>query len=216
MKELHDHFFRKAKKESFRSRAAYKLIEIDDKRRILGRGDLVVDCGAAPGSWLQVASGRVGPRGRVLGIDLKAIDPNGLPSNVQVVEGDVFEADAPDLLGGKADSVLSDMAPDTTGSPSADQFRSARLCEQLLDRLPGWLRPGGACVMKVFEGEAYPELLKRAGACFERAKGYKPAASRAESVEMFLVCTGFLGDLPPGAGGGSVPARPRPQRPAGW
>lgn len=176
----------------------------------------MVDCGAAPGSWLQVASGRVGPRGRVLGIDLKAIDPNGLPSNVQVVEGDVFEADAPDLLGGKADSVLSDMAPDTTGSPSADQFRSARLCEQLLDRLPGWLRPGGACVMKVFEGEAYPELLKRAGACFERAKGYKPAASRAESVEMFLVCTGFLGDLPPGAGGGSVPARPRPQRPAGW
>ena len=213
MKELHDHFFRKAQRESYRSRAAYKLIEIDDKRRILGKGDRVVDCGAAPGSWLQVASSRIGPRGLVLGIDLKPIASHGLASNVTLVEGDVMATDVPGLLGGKADSVLSDMAPDTTGTPSADQFRSARLCEELLDRLPMWLKRGGACVMKVFEGEAYPELLRRASASFDRAKGFKPAASRSESVEMFLICTGYLGEDP-------IVERPAslrpPPRPSGW
>ena len=213
MKELHDHFFRKAQRESYRSRAAYKLIEIDDKRRILGKGDRVVDCGAAPGSWLQVASSRVGPRGTVLGIDLKPIASQGLAPNVTLVEGDVMSTDVPSLLGGKADSILSDMAPDTTGTPSADQFRSARLCDELLDRLPFWLKTGGACVMKVFEGEAYPELVRRASSSFERAKGFKPAASRSESVEIFLICTGYLGEDP------SLESSERhraPQRPSGW
>ena len=213
MKELHDHFFRKAQRESYRSRAAYKLIEIDDKRRILGKGDRVVDCGAAPGSWLQVASSRIGPRGSVLGIDLKPITPHGFAENVTLVEGDVMTTDVPALLGGKADSVLSDMAPDTTGTPSADQFRSARLCDELLDRLPLWLKSGGACVMKVFEGEAYPELLRRASASFDKAKGFKPAASRSESVEMFLVCTGYRGD----AASNEPASLPRPpRRPSGW
>ena len=189
------------------------MIEIDDKRRILGKGDRVVDCGAAPGSWLQVASSRIGPRGHVLGIDLKPIVPHGFAENVTLVEGDVMTTDVPTLLGGKADSVLSDMAPDTTGTPSADQFRSARLCDELLDRLPLWLKTGGACVMKVYEGEAYPELLRRASGSFERAKGFKPAASRSESVEMFLICTGYRGEdssVEPAAS--SSP----PQRPSGW
>ena len=213
MKELHDHFFRKARRESYRSRAAYKLIEIDDKRRILGKGDRVVDCGAAPGSWLQVASSRIGPRGTVLGIDLKPISPQGLPENVQLIEGDVLTTDVPSILGGKADSVLSDMAPDTTGTPSADQFRSARLCDELLDRLPGWLRVGGSCVMKVFEGAAYPELLARASTAFDRAKGFKPAASRSESVEIFLICSGYRGEVL--EDGGPAAGLP-PRRPSGW
>ena len=121
--------------------------------------------------------------------------------------------DVPTLLGGKADSVLSDMAPDTTGTPSADQFRSARLCDELLDRLPLWLKTGGACVMKVFEGEAYPELLRRASASFDRAKGFKPAASRSESVEMFLVCTGYRGEAP-SSEPSSLPRPPRRPSPA--
>lgn len=213
MKEVNDHFFKRARREGYRSRAAYKLIEIDDRRRLLGKGDLVIDCGAAPGSWLQVASARVGSRGRVVGIDLKIIAPHGLPDNVTLIEGDCRTTDVLSILGAKADVVISDMAPDTTGTPSADQFRSARLCDELLDRLPLWLREGGNCVMKVFEGEAYPELLRRCGRMFDRAKGFKPSASRSESVEIFIICQGFKGADP------EVEEPDRalaPPRPSGW
>ncbi len=213
MKEVNDHFFKRARREGYRSRAAYKLIEIDDRRRLIGKGDLVIDCGAAPGSWLQVASSRVGSRGRVLGIDLKVIAPHGLADNVTLIEGDTRTTDVLSILGSKADVVISDMAPDTTGTPSADQFRSARLCDELLDRLPLWLRKGGNCVMKVFEGEAYSDLLHRCGRMFEKAKGFKPSASRSESVEIFIICTGFKGSDP------EVEQPDRalaPPRPSGW
>ena len=196
VREIHDHFFREAKREGYRSRAAYKLIEIDDRRHVLSKGDVVLDCGAAPGSWLQVASPRVGGRGRVLGVDLLEIQAHDLPRNVTVRQGDVLQYDIPEELGQQADVVLSDMAPATTGTPSADHFRSARLCGDLLDRLPEWLAKGGNCVMKVFEGEAYPDLLARSGRMFERAKGFKPKASRSDSVEIFLVCLGLKGPDP--------------------
>ena len=213
MREVNDHFFKRAKREGYRSRAAYKLIEIDDRRRLMGKGDLVIDCGAAPGSWLQVASARVGSRGRVLGIDLKVIAPHGLADNVTLVEGDTRSTDVLSILGAKADVVVSDMAPDTTGTPSADQFQSARLCDELLDKLPLWLREGGNCVMKVFEGEAYPDLLRRCSRMFDRAKGFRPSASRSESVEIFIICMGFKGSDP------EVEEPDRalaPPRPAGW
>ena len=103
MKEVNDHFFKRARREGYRSRAAYKLIEIDDRRRLIGKGDLVIDCGAAPGSWLQVASSRVGSRGRVLGIDLKVIAPHGLADNVTLIEGDTRTTDVLSILGSKAD-----------------------------------------------------------------------------------------------------------------
>ena len=212
MREVQDHFFKEARREGFRSRAAYKLIEIDDRRKVLGKGDTIVDCGAAPGSWLQVASRRVGPKGRVLGVDLVDIDPQGLPDNVSVETGDVRSVDLSGMLGGRADVVLSDMAPATTGTPSADQFRSAHLCNELLDLLPGILRRGGNCVMKVFEGEAYPELLKRSGRMFDRAKGFKPQASRSESVEIFVVCHGFKGEDPDSGPASGGPGR----KPSGW
>ena len=214
MREIHDHFFREAKRKGYRSRAAFKLIEIDDRRKLLSKGDLVLDCGAAPGSWLEIASPRVGRTGRVLGVDLKPIDTDGLPGNVQVIQGDVLACDAVAELGDLANVVLSDMAPSTTGTPSADHFHSARLCDDLLDRLPRWLRTGGHCVMKVFEGEAYPDLLKRSGRMFEKAKGFKPKASRSDSVEIFLVCQGFLG-RDPEAGDPEMPVAPR-QKPSGW
>ena len=213
MREIQDHFFREAKRKGYRSRAAYKLIEIDDRRKVLSKGDLVLDCGAAPGSWLQVASARVGSKGRVLGVDLAEIDPRQLPENASIIKGDVREVDLVGLLGSKADVVLSDMAPPTTGTPSADQFRSAHLCTDLLGILPGILRSGGNCVMKVFEGEAYPDLLRQAAQAFERVKGFKPEASRSESVEIFVVCHGFKkvssdADL--------AQAPPPRKKPSGW
>jgi 23S rRNA (uridine2552-2'-O)-methyltransferase len=193
VKEVQDHWFRLAKEEGYRSRAAYKLIDIDDRRRLLRRGDRVLDAGAAPGSWSQVAATRVGPKGEVVAVDLKEISKANLPPQVRVLRGDLRELSLDDLGGRPFDVVLSDMAPDTTGDPMGDGFRSARLCHDLLDRAALWLRRGGNLAMKVFEGGEYPELLRRAGRMFDEAKGYKPRASRAESVEMFIVCLGFNG-----------------------
>jgi len=204
MREVQDHYFREAKREGYLSRAAYKLIEIDDRRKILRPGDRVLDCGAAPGSWLQVAAKRVGPRGMVIGIDLQPIRRAFPEGNVRVIEGDVTEID-PIVLraqtGGQLfDVVLSDMAPRTSGEHSADHFRSVRLCEAVLDRLPVLLRAGGAgaggkLVMKVLEGEQYPELLRRTRAMFDAARGFKPKASRSESTEMYLIGEGFRPDV---------------------
>lgn len=216
MREVQDHYFRQAKREGYVSRAAYKLIEIDDRKKILRKGDRVLDCGAAPGSWLQVASQRVGPKGTVVGIDLQPIRL-GLP-NVRTVVSDfttiqpaalvqlACEATSPSGSGSSSvavatssepaskamfDVILSDMAPNTSGDPSGDHFRSVRLCDALLDRCSALLRSGGNLVMKAFEGEAYPDLLKRTAAMFDAAKGFKPKASRSESREMYIVASGF-------------------------
>jgi 23S rRNA (uridine2552-2'-O)-methyltransferase len=197
-RELHDHYFREAKREGYRSRAAYKLIEIDDRRRVLSRGDRVLDCGAAPGSWLQVAGKRVGPKGVVVGVDLKPIQPDFQPlTNIRLAVGDLNEMEPADLmaLAGDAtrryDVVISDMAPDTSGVPFSDHHASIRLCERLLDLCPAVLKGGGHLVMKVFEGEAYPELLQRTRSAFEKVKGFKPKASRDSSVEMYVVAHGM-------------------------
>src|SRR5690606_25874352 len=186
MREIHDHYFHQAKRDGFLSRAAYKLSEIDDRKQLLSIGDAVLDCGSAPGSWLQVAARRVGPKGIVIGIDLKPITFRFQEPNIRTIEGDVREVSAADLLRDvgreRFDVVLSDMAPFTTGDPTRDHFRSAQLCESLIERLPHLLSVGGHAVMKVFEGEMYPQLLARLKASFGRVKGYKPRASRSESV----------------------------------
>lgn len=202
MREVQDHYFREAKREGYLSRAAYKLIEIDDRKKILSKGDRVLDCGAAPGSWLQVAAKRVGPKGVVVGVDLQPIKHRFNESNIHVVEGDFTTMPRDTLLdsaGDRAklfDVILSDMAPSTSGDPSGDHHRSARLCQALLDRCQELLKPGGNLVMKVFEGEAYPELLKGAAGMFESAKGFKPKASRSESAEMYIVAAGFRAPSP--------------------
>lgn len=217
MREVQDHWFREAKREGYRSRAAYKLIEIDDRRNVLRRGDVVLDAGAAPGSWCQVAARRVGPRGRVVGVDLKRMDRHLMPDHVDLVEGDL-RAFEPSSLGIEHfDVMLSDMAPDTTGDTFGDHHRSVRLCHELLDRAGRWLRPGGNLVMKVFEGEAYRDLLDRAGGMFEKSKGFKPKASRGESVEMFVVCLGHRpeADLDE-ADDPHALAPPRPTPKPGW
>ena len=197
MREVQDHYFREAKREGYLSRAAYKLIEIDDRKKILRTGDRVLDCGAAPGSWLQVAAKRIGPKGIVVGIDLQPIKHRFNQPNIRLLEGD-FNATSPEMLVQSAgpplrpfDVILSDMAPNTSGDPSGDHHRSARLCEALLDRCSALLGNGGQLVMKVFEGEAYPELLKRTATMFDSVKGFKPKASRSESAEMYVIGAGF-------------------------
>lgn len=219
MKEVQDHWFREAKAQGYRSRAAFKLLEIDRKRRLLRRGSRVLDIGAAPGSWIQVAAAAVGSGGRVVGVDLKSIDPAGLPDHATVLTADMREVDIDDLGGRPFDLVLSDMAPDTTGDRGGDQARSARLCHDLLDRLPHWLRPGGHLVYKVFEGGDYPALLQRTRRLFAKVKGFKPPASRAESVEMYVIAEGFdpaADDAPAGESGAATPVPIAKERPRGW
>lgn len=232
-RELHDAYFRKAKAEGYVARSAYKLRQINDRKRLIRPGDRVLDLGCAPGSWLQVASEIVGPAGVVAGLDLKPISPppGGMPHNVRAAEGDIFAASATDLLAiggigtdGDAhegyDVVLSDMAPNTAGGGggSADHFRSVELCRRILALLPGILRPGGNLAMKVFEGEAYPALLRETAAFFAEAKGFKPDASRDVSREIYIVAKGYR----PPAGVASKPDRhegiapPPPPVSKGW
>ena len=192
MKEVQDHWFRKAKEDGYRARSAYKLLAIDERFRILKRGMRVLDAGAAPGSWTQVASKIVGERGEIVSVDLKKIDPRGLPKNVRLMCGDLRQISLTDF-GGYFDVILSDMAPDTTGVPMADAAMSVRLCNALLDLSKEVLKVGGDLVMKVFEGGEYLELLARAKNIFCEAQGYKPTSSRAESVEIFIVCSQYKG-----------------------
>ena len=197
MKEVQDHFFRLAKEEGYRARSAYKLLEIDERFHIMRPGARVLDLGAAPGSWMQVAARRVGEAGLVVGVDLKVIDRRGLAGHVHPMQGDILELvreDLPPAARGKLfDVVVSDMGPDTSGVPMADSARSVQLCHAMLDRLPFLLRTGGHATMKVYEGADYPALLRRAQGLFDEARGFKPRASRAESVEMFIVCRGYRG-----------------------
>ena len=195
-RELHDHFFREAKRNGYRSRAAYKLIDINDKRNILKRGDQVLDLGAAPGSWLQVVSERIGSTGKVIGVDLTEIE-GSLPENVITIQDDVTTLTPTSFEGVTAfDVILSDMAPSTTGTRTIDHHGSVRLCHTALDLAATILKPHGHLVMKVLEGEAYRELLNRAAESFESAKGYKPKASRSISTEMFIVCLDRNEDMP--------------------
>ena len=219
MKEVQDHWFREAKAKGYRSRAAFKLLEIDRKRRLLRRGMRVLDVGAAPGSWVQVAAAAVGPKGRVVGVDLKTIDHAGMPDQVALIAADMRDLSLAELGGCPFDLVLSDMAPDTTGDRGGDQARSARLCHDLLDRLGEWLRPGGNLVFKVFEGGDYPELLQRTRSLFAKVKGFKPPASRAESVEMYVIAEDCQST--PKASESSMESRDSPfpiakERPRGW
>lgn len=224
-RKLHDRFFKQAKAEGYAARSAYKLLEIQKRRQVLRAGDRVLDLGCSPGSWVQVASEIVGGRGLVVGVDLKPVAIDGVP-NARTVVGDAFKLSGADLLelageregGTLFDVVLSDMAPSTEGGAGGtiDHFRSVELCRRVLELAPRVLRRGGHLVMKVFEGEEYPALLKETGAVFEDCKGLKPEASRDVSREMFVVAKGYR---TPGAGAagpapGIAKAAPAPR--AGW
>jgi 23S rRNA (uridine2552-2'-O)-methyltransferase len=191
-RQLNDPYVAQAKRHGYRSRAAFKLAELDDKFRFLKKGATVLDLGAAPGGWSQVARQRVGAGGRVVGADILAVEPI---AGVDLLTLDMLAAEAPAAiraaLGGPADVVLSDMAAPTTGHQRTDQLRTAALFESALEIAEDVLVPGGAFVGKVFEGGASPELLARLKQAFREVKHYKPPASRAESVELYLVALGF-------------------------
>lgn len=194
-RELQDHYFREAKRNGYRSRAAYKLIEIDEKRHVLNTSDLVLDLGAAPGSWLQVVSQRIGSKGKAIGVDLNEIE-GPLPENVVTMQEDVTSLSSTSFDGSMFDVILSDMAPNTTGTRTIDHHGSVRLCHTALDLAAMMLKQGGNLVMKVLEGEAYADLLHRAAGSFKTAKGFKPKASRSISTEMYIVCLNRNKDMP--------------------
>lgn len=188
---LHDRFFKQAKAEGYLARSAYKLIEIQERFRVMPQGGRVLDLGCAPGSWLQVAANSVGPRGTVVGVDLAEVR-SAIGNNVRTLVGDVNTIDPaalPDAAGGRFDAVLSDMAPNTSGS--GDDLLSARLCRRVLELAPALLRPGGSLVMKILEGADYRGVLRETHGLFARARGFKPRASREVSREMYIIADGF-------------------------
>jgi 23S rRNA (uridine2552-2'-O)-methyltransferase len=196
-RQLNDPYVARAKREGLRGRAAFKLIEIDDKHRLLKKGARVVDLGAAPGGWSQVAAKRVGAgegRGRVVGIDLLAMPP--VPG-VDFVQLDFLDPAAPerlkDMLGGPADVVLSDMAANATGHRKTDHLKIMALAEAAADFAREVLAPGGALLCKVLQGGTEAALLASLKRDFASVKHVKPAASRADSAELYLLATGFRG-----------------------
>jgi 23S rRNA (uridine2552-2'-O)-methyltransferase len=193
-RQVNDPFAAKARALGYRSRAAFKIVELDAKFHFFRKGARVLDLGAAPGGWSQVAAARVGDSGKVVAADVLEMEP--IPG-VEIFLADLTDAHVPamlkDALGGPADLVLTDMAAPTTGHRATDHLRTLALFEIALDVAQDTLRPGGAFVGKVFRGGATGELLARIKKLFTDVKHVKPPASRAESVELYLVATGFRG-----------------------
>ena len=195
-RQLNDPYVAQAKREGYRSRAAYKLIEIDDKYNLLKSGMIVVDLGAAPGGWSQVAAKRVGaPRkGKVIAIDLLEM---GEIAGVDFAQLDFLASDAPDkliaMIGGRADVVLSDMAANTTGHRKTDQLRIVGLVEAAALFASEVLKPGGTFLAKVFQSGADAGLLAQLKRDFTGVRHVKPTASRQDSSERYVLATGFRG-----------------------
>ena len=194
-RQLNDPYVAQAKREGYRSRAAYKLIEIDDKYHFLKPGITVVDLGAAPGGWSQIAAKRVGAangKGKVIAIDL--LEMPEIPG-VTFAQLDFLAEDAPakllEMIGGRADAVLSDMAPNTTGHAATDHVRIMALAELAAAFARDVLAPGGAFLAKVFQGGTEHRLLAELKRDFASVKHVKPPASRADSAELYLLATGF-------------------------
>jgi 23S rRNA (uridine2552-2'-O)-methyltransferase len=192
-RQARDPYVKRARTEGWRSRAAFKLMEIDDRDRLLRRGALVLDLGAAPGGWSQVAADRVGPAGRVIAVDLLDMEPM---AGVEYIQGDFTDEGIQEriihALGGqKADLVISDMAPNISGNWSVDQPRAMYLAERVLAEAERLLRPGGALITKLFQGEGFDALMTEARRHFSPVRIRKPASSRSESREIYLVAGNY-------------------------
>lgn len=191
-RQLDDPYVRRAKAEGWRARAAFKLIELDEKFGLLRRGQRVIDLGAAPGSWAQVVVAK--GMARVVGVDLLAVEAL---AGAEFIEGDFLDdavaASLMERLGGPPDLVLSDMAANTTGHVRTDQIRTGALAEAAAAFAMEHLAPGGAFVTKAFQGGVDTTLLQQLKQAFEAVRHAKPKASRAESSEVYLVATGFRG-----------------------
>lgn len=201
-RHVNDPYVQRSKREGYRSRSAYKLTEIDERDRILRAAQVIVDLGAAPGGWSQVAAKRVGRAGKVIAIDLLELEPI---SGVTAIQADFgsdrgLEAVQAALQGGKADLVLSDMAPNMSGIVVSDQARSMHLAEIARDFALLHLKPEGGFLVKIFQGAGYDDYLKSLRQAFRKVVVRKPAASRDESAEQYLLARGLRDAAPPGPG----------------
>ena len=192
-RHVNDPYVKRSQQDGYRSRAAYKLLEIQEKDRLLAPGMRVLDLGAAPGSWSQIASRVVGSNGQVIALDLLPMVPL---DGVTVVQGDFREdavlAQLRDTLGGlPLDLVMSDMAPNITGTTVTDQARMVYLLELALELVREQLKPGGGLVVKAFQGAGFDAYLLDLRRSFDRVASRKPKSSRPESREIYLVAKGF-------------------------
>ena len=191
-----DKYYRLAKKLDYRSRASFKLMQIDDRFGVLKEGDSVVDLGASPGGWLQVAKERVG-NGKVIGVDLMPIRPI---DGVITIQGDITVKETMDELlwkfEGKADIVLSDMAPNVGGNYSTDHARSVNLCMFAIDVADNILRKNGKMVIKVFMGDMFWMVKEEMDARFQSVKIHVPDTTRSASSEVYMIAKGFIGHEP--------------------
>jgi 23S rRNA (uridine2552-2'-O)-methyltransferase len=196
-RQLNDPYVARAKREGYRSRAAFKLTEIDDKHHLLKHGARVADLGAAPGGWSQVAAKRVGATGRVVGIDILKMDE--IPG-VEFAQIDFLDPEAPDrlkaMLGGPADVVLSDMAANAIGHRQTDHIKIMALVETAAQFAKEVLKPGGVFLAKVIQGGTEGALLAALKRDVASVKHVKPAASRSDSAELYVLATGFRGRAP--------------------
>ena len=187
----HDRFYRAAKRQQYRSRAAIKLSQIDLRYGLFRDGDVVVDLGAAPGGWSQIVRERVGRAGRVIAVDIAPMAPI---EGVKFLRGDFADprirSELFERLRKPADVVLSDMAPKLSGNRAVDVARGLDLADTALSFAIRALRPGGAFLVKVFQGDGYPAFLRRVGEHFQAVKGVKPSASSARSPEIYVLAIG--------------------------
>ena len=192
-RHFNDEYVKQAQKAGYRSRAAFKLLEIQEKDKLIKPGMRVVDLGAAPGGWSQIARNLVGEKGQVVALDILPMDPI---AGVEFIQGDFREPQPLEemrkrLAGEPVDLVISDMAPNVTGMASVDQPRGMYLCELALDFARETLKPGGGFVVKVFQGAGFDEYLKEMRSAFTRVVSRKPSSSRAKSREIYLVAGNF-------------------------
>lgn len=192
--KVKDYYYQKAKKENFLARSIYKLEEIDQRFKIIEKGDIVMDLGYYPGSWIQYTSGKIGEKGKVVGIDIQGVNPKlSSLKNVTLFEKDVFDVKELSELGveGKFDVLVSDMAPNTTGIRSVDQDRSLNLVEMVFFLMPKFLRENGNLVIKVFDSQSAQDFLKLQRPLFKEFHFLKPKSTRSVSKEFFVIGKGF-------------------------
>ncbi len=198
--ERKDHFYKRAKREGKASRAVYKLAELQKRFKLVRRGDVAIDLGCAPGSWMQELSAMVGQNGRVIGIDLLPLKIS-LQPNCRFIKGNAEDessiSEIHDLCGGKADAVLSDMSPNLSGIAFADSYRSYELCVLALNLCSSLLKPGGNFVVKIFPGEEFAGFIAELKRRFEEVATVIPEATRKTSSERYVIARGFhmSGDL---------------------
>jgi len=192
-----DHYHKMAKSSGFRSRAAFKLIEMIERFNVIREGQVVLDIGAYPGGWLQVASRVTGPSGLVIGVDIRPIKELGRP-NVKTMIGDICDEDLHEELArmvpGKVDVILSDASPKLTGVWATDMARHEHIVRCVIKLANKLLRKGGVAVIKAFQGSELNDILLIIRRQFERVRLFKPKASRPTSREIYLICVGFRGN----------------------